>query len=328
MEENSPNIQKDNKELDEFELKRKELWEKRIHLEKKYNLYEGDELQKINGFEYLKTKSITFIIKCLGIYKRGQINASKIALRKIKFVYPDIPKELHGYKILFIADLHLSQYYPSWFISSMSVIRQIKTPVDLILLGGDYRFGYFGPEDFVVPMIKELLETVETKYGIYGVLGNHDISLVKEKFEEAGIHILVNEGVEVNHNGVKVWISGVDVQHGFECSDVASAVIHAPRDAFKIMISHSPEVIEESSLWGVQLCLCGHTHGGQIGLPFIGPVYVNAKCKRKYAKGKWEYQNMQGYTTTGLGVTDVPIRFYAEPEIVLINVMKIPFDMK
>ncbi len=237
MEEENINLN-NSKESDEFELKRKELWEKRVEFEKKLHLYEGDELKKINLFEYLKTKTITILLKSVGLYNRGQVNASKISLRKVKFVYPDIPKELHGLKILFIADLHLSQYYPSWFISGMSVIQQIKTPVDLILLGGDYRFGYFGPEDFVVPMIKEMLDKVEVKYGIYGVLGNHDISSVKERFEEAGIHILVNEGVEINHNGVKIWLAGVDTQHKIECADVPSAIIHAPKDAFKIMLSH------------------------------------------------------------------------------------------
>lgn len=318
------------KEMDEFELKRGELWDKRVQFEKKLHLYEGDELKKISLFEYLKTKTITLLLKSVGLYNRGQLNASKISLRKVKFVFPDIPKGLHGLKILFIADLHLLQYYTSWFISGMSVIEQLKTPVDLILLGGDYRFGYFGPEDFVVPMIKEMLDKVEVKYGIYGVLGNHDISTVKEKFEEVGIHILVNEGVEISHNGTKIWISGVDAQHKIECADLSLAIADAPENAFKITVSHSPEfeLIEEASLWGVQLYLCGHTHGGQIGFPFIGPLYTNAKCKRKFAKGKWEYQNMQGYTTTGFGVTDVPVRFFAEPEIVIIEILKIPFDIK
>jgi len=323
------NIQQNQqKDVDEFELKRKELWEKRIQLEKKFNLYEGDEFQKINGFEYLKTGTISFLLRCLGLYRKGEFNASKINLRKIKFVFPDIPKELHGFRILFVADLHLSQTYLSWFISGASILQQIKMPVDLILLGGDYRFGYFGPEDFVIPMIKEMFEPVESKYGIYGVLGNHDISSVREKFEEVGIHILVNEGVEINHNGTKLWIAGVDVQHGFECADVASSIVHAPKEAFKIMLSHSPELIEESLLWGIQLYLCGHTHGGQIGLPLLGPLYVNAHCKRKFASGKWEYREMKGYTTTGLGTTDVPVRFNAEPEIVLIDIVKIPYDLK
>ncbi len=327
-EEKNTNIHQ-KEEIDEFEIKRRKLWEKRVQFEKKFHLYEGDELKKINLFEYLKTKTITLILRSVGLYNRGQLNASKISLRKVKFVFPDIPKELHGLKILFIADLHLSQYYPSWFISGMSVIQQIKTPVDLILLGGDYRFGYFGSEDFVIPMIKEMLEKIEVKYGIYGVLGNHDISSVKEKFQEAGIHILVNEGVEINHNRAKIWIGGVDAQHKIGCADVSLATVNAPGNAFKIIVSHSPEfeLIEESLLWGVHLYLCGHTHGGQIGLPIIGPIHINAKCKRKFAIGKWEYQDMQGYTTTGFGVTDVPVRFCAEPEIVIIEILKIPFHI-
>ncbi len=314
--------------LDEFDARRKELWEKRILIEQKFHLEEGDEFQQFDWIGKLKTKIITALLKITGLYNRGEINASRVKLTKVKFVYPGIPKELHGLKILFISDLHLSQHYLSWFISATSVIQQLNTPVDLILLGGDYRFGYFGPEDFIVPMLKELLEPVETKYGIYAVMGNHDISSVREKSEEVGIHVLVNEGIEINHNDTKLWIAGVDTQHGFECADVPCALINAPKDAFKVLISHTPELIEEAALWGVNLYLCGHTHGGQIGLPIIGPVYVNANCKRKYASGKWEYREMQGYTTTGLGVTDVPVRYNVKPEIVLIDILKIPYELK
>ncbi len=328
MNEHIQDIQNQNKGIDEFEFKRRELWEKRISIEKEFHLGEGDEFKQFNWIGTFRTKGISLFLKCVGLYKRGQMNASKIKLNKVKFVYPDIPKELHGFKILFISDFHLSQHFLSWLISGKSVIQQIKIPVDLILLGGDYRFGYFGSEDFVIPLIKEMLMGIETKYGIYGVMGNHDISSIREKFEESNIHILVNEGIEINHNGAKLWLGGVDVYHGFECADVASALVHAPKDAFKIMLSHSPELIEESLLWDVQLYLCGHTHGGQIGLPFIGPIYVNAKCKRKFAQGKWEYRSMQGYTSTGLGVTDVPVRFNAEAEVVILDIVKIPFSLK
>lgn len=308
---------------DEFQLRRQELWNKRIEIEKALNLEEGDELRYFDWKGWLKAKTITWLLKSIGMYRRGLLNASRIRLKQIKFIYPDIPKELHGFKILFVSDLHLSQLYPEWFISGMSVIRQIKSPVDIILLGGDYRYGYFGSEDFVVPMVKKLLEPIESRYGIYGVMGNHDVSSIKQQFEDAGINLLVNEGVEINHNDIKIYLAGVDDPHDFECSDVPSSLVNAPKDAFTIMLAHSPELIEESALWDVRLYLCGHTHGGQIGFPFIGPIYFNARCNKKFALGKWNYKGMQGYTTTGFGVTDVPVRFGVSAEMVIINLLKI-----
>ncbi len=317
------NNQSVEEENDEFQLKRQELWDKRIEFEKKLHLEEGDELKYFDWMGWLKAKTITWLLKSVGMYGRGLLNASRIRLKQVKFIYPDIPKELHGFKILFISDLHLSQFYPEWFISGMSVIQQIKSPVDIILLGGDYRYGYFGPEDFVIPMIKKLLEPIESKYGIYGIMGNHDVSPIKQQFEEAGINLLVNEGVEINHNGIKIYIAGVDDPHDFECSDVSSSLVNAPKDAFTIMLAHSPELIEESALWDVHLYLCGHTHGGQIGFPFVGPIYFNARCKKKFALGKWSYREMQGYTTAGFGVTDVPVRFGIPAEMVEISLLKI-----
>ncbi|MCA1902069.1 MAG: metallophosphoesterase [Candidatus Hydrogenedens sp.] len=315
------------KMFNDIDSKRMELWKKRIEVENTYNLREGDELQYFDWIGFLKAKAISLFLKSIGLYNRGRLNATRISLKQVKFIYSELPKELHGFKILFISDLHLSQNYQEWFISGCSLTKQIKTPVDLVLLGGDYRYGYMGSEEFVLPMLRELLEPVESRYGFFGVLGNHDISTIRDKMEDIGIKILVNEGVKIEHQGIHIWIAGVDDPHNFNCADVSLALADAPNDAFYIMLSHSPEVIEESALWGINLYLCGHTHGGQIGFPWVGPLYFNARCKRKYGLGKWSCAKMQGYTTSGFGVTDVPVRYKIYGEIVMITLLKLPnFD--
>lgn len=311
---------------DEFFLQRKKMWEKRLELEKKLNLYEGDEDDWINIGVLLKASVLKFLLRVTGLYNRGVRNASNVQVKKVKFIFPNLPQGLHNFTILFTADLHLSRKYLGWYISAESILRELKERVDLVLLGGDYRYGYFGDESFVVPLIMEMFSSLNATHGIYGVLGNHDISSVKEKFEEAGIRMLVNEGVEIQHNSAKVWLGGVDDPHGFKSSDVSLSLINRPKDSFTILLSHSPEVLEESALWGVDLLLCGHTHGGQIALPLVGPIYYNANVKRKFGYGKWNYLEMQGYTSSGVGTTDVPVRFLTYPEIVLITLLKVPLE--
>ncbi|MCX8063832.1 MAG: metallophosphoesterase [Candidatus Hydrogenedentes bacterium] len=311
---------------DEFSLQRKELWEKRIELEKEWNLYEGEEEDWINIGVWIKTRILEALLKLTGFYNRGLRNASNVQLRRLRFIFPNLPQELHGFKILFATDLHLSKKHLGWYISVESLLKNFKEEVDLILLGGDYRFGYFGEENFVVPLIRDMLASINSRYGVYGVMGNHDVSNVKDQFERSGIKILVNEGLELEHNSAKIWLGGVDDPHGFKSSDVSLSLLGRSENTFTILLSHSPDVFEESALWNVDLLLCGHTHGGQIAFPLIGPVYFNTKAPRKYGYGKWNYLKMQGYTSSGVGTTDVPVRFYTVPEIVIITLFRMPFE--
>jgi hypothetical protein len=82
---------------------------------------------------------------------------------------------------------------------------------------------------------------------------------------------------------------------------------------------HTPELVDEAAAAGVDLYLCGHTHGGQICLPWIGPIIVNANCPRRYARGLWRHRHMQGYTSPGVGTSGVPVRFFCPPEIGVIE---------
>jgi hypothetical protein len=82
---------------------------------------------------------------------------------------------------------------------------------------------------------------------------------------------------------------------------------------------HTPEIIEAAALYGIDLYLCGHTHGGQICLPWIGPIIVNANCPRRFTQGVWRYKQVQGYTSAGVGTSGVPVRFFCPPEIALIE---------
>src|SRR4029079_2861599 len=101
--------------------------------------------------------------------------------------------------------------------------------------------------------------------------------------------------------------------------DLDAALSGVPEDACKVLLVHSPEVIARAAERGVDLYLCGHTHGGQVCLPGLGPVVLNANCARRYARGTWRYGSMQGYTSSGLGTSCVPVRFFCPPEVAVIE---------
>jgi predicted MPP superfamily phosphohydrolase len=89
----------------------------------------------------------------------------------------------------------------------------------------------------------------------------------------------------------------VDDAHYYGCDDLAQAVQAVPSNAFRLLLAHTPEMFAEAAKAGIDLYLTGHTHGGQICLPWIGSLVMNAACPREYTRGHWRHGGMQGYTS-------------------------------
>lgn len=168
----------------------------------------------------------------------------------------------------------------------------------------------------------DILSGIRTRYGTYGILGNHDLSDIVPGLTSIGVRMLINRGEAVFHHGAPLWIGGVDDPHRFRSDSLEDALHGAPPGTFILLLAHSPELIAEAAGAGVGLYLCGHTHGGQVRFPLLGMIHINARCERRYAAGRWTYGAMQGYTTSGLGVTDVPVRFLCKPEAVMITLRR------
>jgi hypothetical protein len=154
---------------------------------------------------------------------------------------------------------------------------------------------------------------------VYGVLGNHDCIEMLPEFEQAGVTMLVNDAEEIRHDGTSLWVVGVDDPHYYQCHDVGQAFRKTRPDDFRLFLSHSPELYQEAAAWGANLYLCGHTHGGQICLPRIGPLFTHSRAPRFTVAGPWEYGGMVGYTCRGAGASGVPLRFNCPGEISLLT---------
>jgi predicted MPP superfamily phosphohydrolase len=142
------------------------------------------------------------------------------------------------------------------------------------------------------------------------------------EFERMGIRMLVNQAWELHNGSESIWFIGLDDPHYFGCDNLPAALKGVPRDAFKILLVHTPELFKDASVSGVNLYLCGHTHGGQIRLPLLGPLVVNTNCPRRYARGPWQYKGVQGYTSAGVGSVIVPVRFHCPPEVGLLELSR------
>jgi len=131
--------------------------------------------------------------------------------------------------------------------------------------------------------------------------------------------LLLNTHGRLEVNGVSLWLTGVDAPARYGCDDLAAAMNGTPVSGFKILLAHSPDLAEEVAENGIDLYLCGHTHGGQIVLPWLGPIYSNSRCKRRYMRRAWRHGRMQGCTSLGLGCVVRPVRIGCPPEAVLIT---------
>jgi predicted MPP superfamily phosphohydrolase len=256
------------------------------------------------------------LLKLSGLYRRGFQNALQIRQTELTCVDPSLPRAFEGFKILFFSDLHLDGND-----QLLDPLCQILDSVeaDMCLLGGDYRFRIHGPFRTVMDGFREIVQCVRTPQGIFGILGNHDSWEMIKPLERLGVVMLINESVPISIGTESVWLLGLDDPHYYECDDYQKADRDVPEKAFRILLAHSTGVLPKLHEQSVNLYFCGHTHAGQIRLPLIGAPITHSRLKGKYIYGPWQHNHIQGYTTSGVGTSGIPVRYNTHSEIVLIT---------
>lgn len=268
-------------------------------------------------FEHHVTRPLLKLgLQMMGLYGRGIQNALSPVVRRVVVPIANLPIPLRGFQILHLSDFHIDEN-PRLAAVLVPFLRDLKP--DLCVFTGDYRFEDFGPCEGAYPLMRQIVEAVEARYGIFGILGNHDESSMAYRLDEIGIRMLVNEAVPVGDGESPLWLIGVDDPFDYRCDDLPRALAGIPQDDVKVLLAHAPEIYEEAEAAGVDLYLSGHTHAGQIRVPMLGALRQNANCPREYTFGHWAHGKMQGYTSAGVGCSSVPVRFNCPPEIVLLE---------
>ena len=194
-----------------------------------------------------------------------------------------------------------------------------KTDSDLVLLLGDYVDGTAEFKTLPLKEITENLKNIKSKNGIYAVLGNHDIWLDENELtkclKNANITVLNNANRILTINEKTLTLAGTnDYTEGK--ADISKALNNAKKPI--ILMTHNPDIFEQFVPNSVDLTISGHTHGGQIVIPFVGALIVPSDYGNKYANGLISDNNKKIYVTKGLGTTILPVRFNCLPEIVTI----------
>lgn len=272
--------------------------------------------QGLNFFHIENWYSIHAVIRGLfkvsGLYGRGVKNAADVRVRNTDLTFASLPRAFEGFTLLHISDLHVDMN-KSAMQRLMELLPSLK--YDICVLTGDFRGATFGPFDAVLEGMAQICALLRAP--TYGVLGNHDTIRMIPALEDLGIKMLLNECVPVSRAGVQIFLSGIDDAHFYRVDSIEKAASAIPAGSFAILLSHTPEVYRHAAHAGFDLLLSGHTHGGQICLPGSVPITLDSSLPRRFGSGIWNYHEMTGYTSVGVGSSVVPIRLNCPPEITL-----------
>jgi uncharacterized protein len=251
-------------------------------------------------------------LKLTGLYSRARRGADQVVVKRTTLEFAKLPVAFDNFTILHVSDLHVE--------ISGGAMRQIVSMVndlqyDICVLTGDYRGKTCGPFEESLKGVNEL--RAQLKGPVYGVLGNHDSIRMAPSLEAMGIRMLFNECETIARGDDRIYLAGVDDPHFYRADDLEKATSRIPRDAFSILLSHTPEIYDRAAGAGFDLMLSGHTHGGQLCLPGGFPIRLEAKLPRSMAAGLWRHAEMVGYTTRGVGTSLLPVRLNCPPEITL-----------
>jgi uncharacterized protein len=223
--------------------------------------------------------------------------------------------EMPPLRIAYASDFHAGPTTdPSVLRAACSELRAASA--DLLLLGGDFVTGR--PDE--IDWLARELGDIPAPLGRFAVLGNHDLwsdaGYVAERLETAGIRVLVNANVRLAAPFDRVWICGLD-DHGSGRPDAAGAVRGA--DGVRIVLMHAPSGLLDLGAERFDLALCGHTHGGQLALPGGIPIVVpQGPLSRRYPRGRFPIGDRGTLVVSvGLGCVVLPLRTFADPEIVI-----------
>jgi uncharacterized protein len=270
----------------------------------------------INFFHIENWYSIHSVIrnslKLTGLYWRGCKNAERIEVRHNLVRRGDLPLLFNGFTVLHISDMHvdISQGAMRGLVELLDGICY-----DLCVLTGDYRGKTFGPFDAALEGMARVRSHL--KGPVYGVLGNHDTIRMVPELEEMGVRMLLNECETITRGNQRIHLAGIDDAHYYRVDNIEKAASAIPHDEFSILLSHTPEVYRQAAHADFNLMLCGHTHGGQICLPGSIPITLDSVLPRHMGSGPWNYHNMVGYTSVGVGSCVVAVRLNCPPEITL-----------
>jgi len=254
----------------------------------------------------------------------------QLDVTRLTIVSPRLPAGFDGMKIAQLSDLHLHHISRAYRMA-IDVIR--KEHPSLVVITGDL---VDHPEQTSACLA--FLSNLRTaaRVPVVVVPGNWDhrafptkqsiAAWHKHVQEETGIRVLANQNVVLHRHGDRMWLVGTDDPY-FGHADLDASFKGVPDTAFALVLTHAPEAFEElAQRPAARLVFAGHTHGGQVRLPFIGAVHVPSRYGTRFARGLFKLGDTFFYVNAGMGMSHLPVRFLCRPELTFITLKSCMLD--
>jgi predicted MPP superfamily phosphohydrolase len=262
-----------------------------------------------------------------------------LELRSYTIPIKDLPASLDGIRFVQLSDTHLGPRIPASFVRE-AVSQSIALKPDVFLLTGDYI--HQGPRA-IDPVAAILAALVQTGKPVVGTLGNHDWygdgRAMSHALTKVGVRMIDNGRVfldaatrkltDAPAPGSTLCLAGLgDLLMDFISVNLAVGGVHG--DIPRLMLSHNPDAAESRQCVGlpgapaprIDLMLSGHTHGGQVRIPFLGTPFIPSNYGQKYAGGLVQGPKFPVIISRGVGMSLLPVRYNVPPEIVEVTLTR------
>ncbi|UCH36079.1 MAG: metallophosphoesterase [Armatimonadota bacterium] len=253
-------------------------------------------------------------------------------VRRVTIVCPRLPEAFDGLTVAVVADIHAGGTRGTRAALARIVETVNGLHPDVIALLGDVVHR----ADRAAVYLR-LLRGLKAKEGVWACLGNHEHGYIwfskyigpavvpsadewRRMFADVGVRLLVNEAQPIPRGGSRIWLVGVDDAYSGN-DDLAAALEGMDPTEFRLAITHSPDLIDDPRAGELDAVLAGHTHGGQVSLPLLGPLWAPCRKFRQRAAGIVHGSRTAMYVSRGVG-EGLPIRFGCPPEMPFITLRR------
>lgn len=241
---------------------------------------------------------------------------SRLELTELELPLRPGAEALDGLRLAFVSDTHAGSFCTADDLCALFA-RVMAAEPDLVLLGGDL----INTREREILLFERALASLRPRLGVFAVPGNHDhffgpdIGLWRAFLQGHGVQVLENRGVRIAHGGGSLWLCGVDdLTEG--TPDLAAALRGRCDGETAVLLSHHPDFFFEAAAVDVDLQLSGHTHGGQIRIAGWAPIHHS---RFGYERGWFVENDCRLYVSRGTGVTVLPLRIDAPPEVPIVT---------
>ena len=242
-----------------------------------------------------------------------------IQVRRLDLDFPNLPPAFDGYTILHLSDLHLTKL---GLLERRLMDLISAQEVDACFITGDITQDPRASDVF-----RRICSVIRGPDTIYAILGNSEhkpwleTQVLVEALSFEGMRLLMNSSDVIRRGDDSIAVVGVDDAYSRH-ADIDAAFREVDPNSFIVFLTHCPSLTPQGIERGADLVLAGHTHGGQVRLPFFGPIWTHMRANQKLNDGLYTFDHSVLFVNRGVGTSKLHIRFLCPPEIVYITLRR------